>query len=50
MSYFLPGVPVGIPPEDLRAHEQGVSDTYAGAIANAYIQFAVNLSSKGEFN
>jgi len=50
VSYFLPRVPVGISAEDLRAHEQRVSDTYAAAITNAHIQFVVNLRGKGEFN
>ena len=40
----------GISQEDLRAHEERISDTYAAAITNAHIQFVVNLSSKGEFN
>ena len=32
---------------DLRAHQERVSDSYAAAIANAQVRFAVNLSSIG---
>ncbi len=33
--------------EDLRAHQEQVSDSYAAAIANAHVRFVVNLSSIG---
>jgi uncharacterized protein YbjT (DUF2867 family) len=33
--------------EDLRAHQERVSDSYAAAITNAHVQFVVNLSSIG---
>lgn len=33
--------------QDLRAHQERVSDSYAAAIANAHVRFVVNLSSIG---
>ena len=33
--------------QDLRVHQERVSDSYAAAITNAHVQFVVNLSSIG---
>jgi uncharacterized protein YbjT (DUF2867 family) len=33
--------------QDMRAHQESVSDSYAAAIANAHVQFVVDLSSIG---
>jgi uncharacterized protein YbjT (DUF2867 family) len=33
--------------QDLRAHQERVSDSYAAAITNAHVRFVVNLSSLG---
>ncbi len=40
-------LPEDISQEDLRAHQERVSDSYAAAIANAHVPFVVNLSSIG---
>ncbi|MFZ0884255.1 MAG: NmrA family NAD(P)-binding protein [Candidatus Acidiferrales bacterium] len=40
-------VPEDISQEDLRAHQERVSDTYAAAIANARVPYVVSLSSIG---
>ena len=33
--------------QDLRAHQERVSDSYAAAVTNAHVRFVVNLSSIG---
>ena len=38
-------LPEDISQQDLRAHQERVSDSYAAAIANANVRFVVNLSS-----
>ncbi len=40
-------LPEDIAQQDLRAHQERVSDSYAAAIANANVRFVVNLSSIG---
>lgn len=40
-------LPEDLAQEDLRAHQERVSDCYAAAMANAGVPFAVNLSSIG---
>src|SRR5277367_2610491 len=40
-------LPEDISQEDLRAHQERVSDCYAAAISNAQVRFVVNLSSIG---
>ena len=40
-------LPEDISQQELRAHQECVSDCYATAIANAHVQFVVNLSSIG---
>ncbi|HEY4741125.1 MAG TPA: NmrA family NAD(P)-binding protein [Candidatus Acidoferrales bacterium] len=40
-------LPEDISQRDLRAHQERVSDSYAAAIANAHVEFVVNLSSIG---
>lgn len=40
-------LPEDLSQQDLRAHQERVSDCYAAAIANARVRFAVNLSSIG---
>lgn len=40
-------LPEDISEEDLRAHQERVSDCYAAAITNAHVRFVVNLSSIG---
>jgi uncharacterized protein YbjT (DUF2867 family) len=40
-------LPEDISQEDLRAHQERVSDSYAAAITNANVRFVVNLSSIG---
>lgn len=40
-------LPEDISQQDLRAHQERVSDSYAAAITNAHVQFVVNLSSLG---
>jgi uncharacterized protein YbjT (DUF2867 family) len=40
-------LPEDISQEDLRAHQERVSDCYAAAITNAHVRFVVNLSSIG---
>ena len=40
-------LPEDISQQDLRAHQERVSDSYAAAITNAHVQFVVNLSSIG---
>jgi len=40
-------LPEDISQEDLRAHQERVSDSYAAAITNAHVRFVVNLSSIG---
>ena len=40
-------LPEDLSQEDLRAHQERVSDCYATALANAQVRFAVNLSSIG---
>ncbi len=40
-------LPEDISQQDLRAHQESVSDFYAAAIANAHVRFVVNLSSIG---
>jgi uncharacterized protein YbjT (DUF2867 family) len=40
-------LPEDISKEDLRAHQERVSDSYAAAITNAHVRFVVNLSSIG---
>src|SRR5580704_12913181 len=40
-------LPEDISQQDLRTHQERVSDSYAAAITNAKVRFAVNLSSIG---
>jgi uncharacterized protein YbjT (DUF2867 family) len=40
-------LPEDIAQQDLRAHQESVSDSYAAAIRNAHVPFVVNLSSMG---
>jgi uncharacterized protein YbjT (DUF2867 family) len=40
-------LPEDISQQDLRAHQERVSDSYAAAICNAHVRFVVNLSSIG---
>ncbi len=40
-------LPEDLSQQDLRGHQERVSDCYAAAIANAHVRFAVNLSSIG---
>ena len=40
-------LPEDISQQDLRAHQERVSDSYAAAICNAHVPFVVNLSSIG---
>lgn len=40
-------LPEDLTQQDLRGHQERVSDCYAAAIANAHVRFAVNLSSIG---
>jgi uncharacterized protein YbjT (DUF2867 family) len=40
-------LPEDISQQDLRAHQERVSDSYAAAITNAQVRFVVNLSSIG---
>ena len=40
-------LPEDISQQDLRAHQERVSDSYAAAITNAHVEFVVNLSSIG---
>ena len=40
-------LPEDLSQQDLRAHQERVSDCYATAIKNAHVRFAVNLSSIG---
>ncbi len=40
-------LPEDISQEDLRTHQERVSDSYAAAITNAHVPFVVNLSSIG---
>jgi uncharacterized protein YbjT (DUF2867 family) len=40
-------LPEDVSQQDLRAHQERVSDSYAAAITNAHVQFVVNLSSIG---
>jgi len=40
-------LPEDISQQDLRAHQERVSDSYAAAITNAHVRFVVNLSSIG---
>ena len=40
-------LPEDLSQQDLRAHQERVSDCYAAAIANARVRFVVNLSSIG---
>jgi uncharacterized protein YbjT (DUF2867 family) len=40
-------LPEDISQQDLRAHQERVSDSYAAAIRNAHVPFVVNLSSIG---
>jgi uncharacterized protein YbjT (DUF2867 family) len=40
-------LPEDISQQDLRAHQERVSDSYAAAISNAHVHFVVNLSSLG---
>jgi uncharacterized protein YbjT (DUF2867 family) len=40
-------LPEDISQQDLRAHQECVSDCYAAAVSNAHVQFVVNLSSIG---
>jgi uncharacterized protein YbjT (DUF2867 family) len=40
-------LPEDISQQDLRAHQELVSDSYAAAITNAHVRFVVNLSSIG---
>ncbi len=40
-------LPEDISQQDLRAHQERVSDSYAAAISNAHVPFVVNLSSIG---
>jgi len=40
-------LPEDLSQQDLRAHQERVSDCYAAAIANTHVRFAVNLSSIG---
>ena len=54
LSTFLDGaeavylvLPEDLSQSDLRAHQERLSNCYAAAIANAHVEFAVNLSSIG---
>ncbi len=40
-------LPEDLSQQDLRAHQERVSDSYAAAITNAHVRFVVNLSSIG---
>ena len=40
-------LPEDLSQQDLRGHQERVSDCYAAALADAHVQFAVNLSSIG---
>src|ERR1700733_8980038 len=40
-------LPEDISQQDLRAHQERISDSYAAAITNAHVRFVVNLSSIG---
>ncbi|MGP8269384.1 MAG: NmrA family NAD(P)-binding protein [Terracidiphilus sp.] len=40
-------LPEDISQQDLRAHQERVSDSYASAVSKAHLQFVVNLSSIG---
>jgi uncharacterized protein YbjT (DUF2867 family) len=40
-------LPEDISQQDLRAHQERVSDSYAAALSKAHVQFVVNLSSIG---
>lgn len=40
-------LPEDISQQDLRAHQERVSDSYAAAVANAHVRFVVDLSSIG---
>jgi uncharacterized protein YbjT (DUF2867 family) len=40
-------LPEDISQQDLRAHQERVSDSYAAAVSKAHVQFVVNLSSIG---
>ena len=40
-------LPEDIAQQDLRAHQERVSDSYSAAVANAHVRFVVNLSSIG---
>jgi uncharacterized protein YbjT (DUF2867 family) len=40
-------LPEDLSQQDLRAHQERVSDSYAAAISKAHVQFVVNLSSIG---
>jgi uncharacterized protein YbjT (DUF2867 family) len=40
-------LPEDISQQDLRAHQERVSDSYAAAVTNAHVRFAVTLSSIG---
>jgi uncharacterized protein YbjT (DUF2867 family) len=40
-------LPEDLSQEDLRAHQEKISDGYAAAIANTHVRFVVNLSSIG---
>lgn len=40
-------LPEDISQQDLRAHQERVSDSYAAAISQAHVPFVVNLSSMG---
>ncbi|MGB8324376.1 MAG: NAD(P)H-binding protein [Candidatus Acidiferrum sp.] len=40
-------LPEDVSQQDLRAHQERVSDSYAAAITNAHVRFVVNLSSIG---
>ena len=40
-------LPEDISQQDLRAHQESVSDSYAAAIVSAHVRFVVNLSSIG---
>lgn len=40
-------LPEDISQEDLRAHQERVSDSFAAAVANAHVPYVVNLSSIG---
>src|ERR1700730_18419795 len=43
-------LPEDISQQDLRAHQERVSDSYAVAVANADVQFVINLSCIGAQN